>query len=98
MGIQVSRYDISIDGPSFIRSMRGSPTLGMSARVGRISMEIIASGSDLDRLIDMLESITGQRPEGYEHAARTVPGLREATDVPMLSASDCDEMIGEVVE
>ena len=69
-------------------------------RVAAVGVEFIADGDDIDRLIDTLEPITGQRPANYERRVTSEPASLPpaAVEPALFTASTEDEMIGEVVE
>ena len=100
MGIEVIRYDIDVEYPRPLTTMRGSFAGQSGVTVATIKMEVIASGNDLARLIDLLEIVTGKRPPRYEQRAqwpraRVMP---EPKNELMLTGPPDDEMPGEVVE
>ena len=100
MGIDVIRYDVDVEYPRAAHTISCSPIGFAGERTGTVRIDMIASGKDLDRLIDMLEAVTGQSPPGYEQRAQwpRAPVMPEPKNELMLTDPPDDEMPGEVVE
>lgn len=102
MAVLVDRYSIDVEHAALRSRHEGLPISGSLPEQAIVELRMIATGEDIQRVIELLAQATGQWPYGYEgsrHRGRTAPDAGCVALSPLnLPQAESDEMLGEVVE